>query len=203
MNEITNYYDRVEGQRAAWRMMVEQAEMLAQAQIIPQSYQKKPANLIAAGLRGQAFGWDLPTSMANFHIIEGTTSMRPEAMLGLVRSAGHSVLITASEDAATAVGARLDNGDTHTAIFNMKDAEMAGLQNKRNWKQYRSDMLQWRAVAKLCRALFGDVINGVSYVPDELGAVTDNNGDPVETHDNFDSDFIVAINAKKQLLEAC
>ena len=31
MNEITNYYDRVEGQRAAWRMMVEQAEMLAQA----------------------------------------------------------------------------------------------------------------------------------------------------------------------------
>jgi len=195
--------DRLD-KRTEWRMMVEQAEMLAQAQIIPRDYQKNPANLIAAGLAGQSFGWDIATSMRNFHIIEGTPSMRPEAMLGLVRGAGHSVEIEIGDGAARAVGVRADNGDQHTAMFDMNDAQAAGLTNKKNWKQYPSDMLQWRAVAKLCRALFGDVILGVSYVPEELGAVTNSRGEVVdscEVMDEFTS--VAAPQAKRRLLDAC
>ena len=195
--------DRVD-KRAEWRMMVEQAEMMAQAGIIPSAYQRNPANLIAAGLAGQAFGWDIATSIRNFHIIEGTTSMRPEAMLALVRGAGHSVEIDFSDGAARAMGTRADNGDEHTATFDMNDAAAAGLTNKKNWKQYQSDMLQWRAVAKLCRALFGDVILGVSYVPEELGAITDNRGDVVDEWEMMNEFVSVAApQAKQRLLDAC
>lgn len=210
MTEIAKYEeqalataDRVD-KRAEWRMMVEQAEMMAQAGIIPSAYQRNPANLIAAGLAGQAFGWDIATSIRNFHIIEGTTSMRPEAMLALVHRAGHSVNIDVVDGSARAIGVRADNGDKHTATFDMNDAQAAGLTNKKNWKQYPSDMLQWRAVAKLCRALFGDVILGVSYVPEELGVVTDSRGEVVDSWEMMDEFTAVAAPvAKRRLLDAC
>ena len=57
---------------------------------------------------------------------------------------------------------------------------MAGLANKKNWKQYQDAMLTWRAVSKLCRVLFPDVVLGAGYVPEELGGVVTETGDLVQ-----------------------
>lgn len=157
-----------------------QADMLAGSQIIPKAFQRKAPDIIAAGLAGRAYHWDVMTALRQFHVIEGTASLRPEAMLGLVRQAGHSVLVEFDGDAAVATGKRGDNGDEHVARFSMKDAAAAGLAGKRNWKQYQESMLTWRAVAKLCRVLFPDVVLGAGYVPEELGAVVDRDGDIVD-----------------------
>ena len=151
-------------------LVMKQAEMLANAQIIPASYRRKPADIVAAGLAGRMYGWDVMAAMRNFHVIEGTASMRPEAMLGLVRQQGHSVTFEVNEQRAVAIGKRCDTGDEHQAEFSLKDAEAAGLIGKRNWKQYTESMLTWRAVSKLCRILFPDVVLGAGYVPEELGA---------------------------------
>jgi len=162
-------------------LVMKQAEMLAQANIIPKAYQRKPADIVAAGLAGRAYGWDVMSAMRNFHVIEGTASMRPEAMLGLVRQVGHSVLIEVSGNKATATGKRCDTGDTHIAEFTTRDAEIAGLLQKRNWKQYGDAMLTWRAVSILCRVLFPDVVLGAGYVPEELGIEdTDGEGEIIE-----------------------
>jgi hypothetical protein len=78
---------------AHFDLVMRQSVMLADSTIIPRDYRKKPADIVAAGLAGRAYGWDVMTSMRQFHVIEGTASLRPESMLGLVRQAGHSVTV--------------------------------------------------------------------------------------------------------------
>ncbi len=159
-------------------LVCRQADMFAKSDIIPSAYRRKPADIIAAAMAGGAYGWDAMTSLRQFHVIEGSASMKPEAMLGLVRMAGHSVTVVNEPDAAVAKGKRCDTGDEHTATFTMKDAAAAGLAGKRNWKQYPDAMLTWRAVAALCRVLFPDVVLGAGYVPEEFGVEVNENGEP-------------------------
>lgn len=165
---------------ASFDLIMRQAEVLADSTIIPTAYRRKAADIVAAGLAGRAYGWDVMTSMRQFHVIEGTASLRPESMLGLVRQAGHSVTVETGETGAVAHGKRADTEDTHSASFTMQDAEVAGLANKKNWKQYQDAMLTWRAVSKLCRVLFPDVVLGAGYVPEELGGEVTETGELVE-----------------------
>ena len=150
-------------------LIKEQAKILARSGIIPKAYVGKENDIIAAALLGRSKGWDTMTSLLSIYVIEGSASMKPEAMLGLVRQAGHSVTVSVEGNKAIAKGKRYDTGDTHIAEFSTRDAEVAGLLQKRNWKQYGDAMLTWRAVSILCRVLFPDVVLGVSYVPEELG----------------------------------
>jgi hypothetical protein len=191
----------VENESDHFALVMKQAEMLANANIIPKAYQKKPADIVAAGLAGRAYGWDVMIAMRNFHVIEGTASLRPEALLGLVRQAGHSVLIEVNGNKATATGKRYDNGDTHTAEFTTHDAETAGLLQKRNWKQYGDAMLTWRAVSILCRVLFPDVVLGAGYVPEELGVEdTNHEGEIIEIDFMKDAEVAGVIELPKKLL---
>lgn len=160
-------------------LIMRQAQVLAESKIIPAAYRRQEADIVAAGLAGRAFGWDTMASMRNFHVIEGSASMKPEAMLGLVRQAGHSVSIENGDGVVTATGKRCDTGDEHSASFSLADAEAAGLAGKRNWKQYQESMLTWRAVSKLCRNLFSDVVLGAGYVSEELGADVGPQGVPL------------------------
>lgn len=200
-NTLTTLVEMNEGEHFA--LVMKQAEMLANANIIPKAYQRKPADIVAAGLAGRAYGWDVMSAMRNFHVIEGTASMRPEAMLGLVRQAGHSVMVEVSGRKAIATGKRIDSGDTHRAEFSMQDAEVAGLIQKRNWKQYGDAMLTWRAVSILCRVLFPDVVLGAGYVPEELGVEdTDQNGEIIEIDFMKDAQEAGVIEKPKELQTA-
>lgn len=176
-----------------FKLIMEQAEILSESRVVPAAYRGRAADIVAAGLAGRGFGWDVMTSMRTFHVIDGTASMRPEAMLGLVRRAGHSVTIEAHSDYVTATGIRSDNGDTHEATFTMEDAGTAGLAGKKNWQQYPEAMLTWRAVSKLCRNLFSDVVLGAGYVPEEVGADVYESGDPIR--------WISSAVAKKLLID--
>lgn len=190
----------------AFTDLVTMAEYLSNAFTIPKAYQRKPADIVAVGLAGQAYGWDLSTSMRCYHVIEGTASLKPEAMLALVRRHGHSVAVIMSNGKdgreACAHGKRADNGDEHTVVFSEADAKNAGLAGKKNWQQYLDSMLQWRAVSALCRFLFPDVVLGAGYTPEEIGADTMADGSPIES-DPFVPDTITSKVAKSELLEAC
>ena len=188
-------------------LMLRQADILAQSRIIPAAYRNRSADVVAAGLAGQAFGWDVMTSLRNYHVIEGTASLRPEAMLGLVRRAGHSVTLnlvaeTSGGRAAVASGKRADTGDEHTAKFSELDAKRAGLAGKKNWQTYLDSMLTWRAVSALCRVLFPDVVLGAGYVPEEIGGDVDSTGAPLED-DPFTDPTLPISEAKRRVLAAC
>lgn len=152
-----------------WSVISQQAEILARSDIVPRAYRGKPANVIAAAISGRSFGWDAMAAMRNCHVIEGQVSIKPEAQVGLVRAAGHSITGTSSSEAAEVTGKRGDTGDQMTVRWTLEDAKAAGLLGKSNWRQYPSDMLWARAVSQLCRRLFPDVTLGLSYTPDELG----------------------------------
>src|SRR5213078_4732335 len=87
-----------------WFLISAQADELAKSDIIPVAYRRKPANIIVAALTGRKWGWDVLTSMRNGHVIEGTWGMKPEAMVGLVRAAGHSVKAEIADTYATVTG---------------------------------------------------------------------------------------------------
>jgi hypothetical protein len=164
---------------AEFAIIQTQAETLAQSDIIPSAYRRRPANIIVAALTGRTHGWDVLTAMRNGHVIEGTWGMKPEAMLGLVRAAGHSVTGETKASGATVHGKRADTGDEMTVTFDMEDARAAGLAGKATWKQYPQMMCYWRAVGLLCRMLFSDVTLGV-HTTDELGAETDEDGGVID-----------------------
>lgn len=161
-------------------VIMRQADMLAQSDIIPKDYRRKPANIVVAAMTGRTFGWDAITAMRNGHVIEGTWSIKPEAMLALVRRAGHSVEGESSPTGATITGKRFDSGDTLTVTFDEADAKRAQLLNKNTWKQYPKSMYWARAVSQLCRMLFADVTLGLSYTPEELGAEVTEDGDIID-----------------------
>ena len=194
------------GGASSFDLLVRQADLLATSRIIPRAYQGRSADVIAAGLAGFSFGWDVMTSLRNYHVIEGTASLRPEAMLGLVRRAGHSVQLVLEGEGekrcAIAKGRRADNGDEHSSRFAISDAKTAGLAGKSNWKNYGDSMLTWRAVSALCRVLFPDVVLGAGYIPEEIGAEVGADGVPVE-EDPFSETLLNAGQAKRKLVEAC
>jgi len=178
---------------AEWALMNSQAEALATSDIIPSAYKRKPANVLVAALTGRQHGWDVMTSMNQGHVIEGRWGMKPEAMVGLVRQAGHSVTGEVRADGATVTGVRADNGDTMTFTFSLDDALRANLCRLKDgkpfarsqsgkplpWEQYPSTMCWWRAVGLLCRVLFSDVTMG-AHSAEELGASISEEGDVID-----------------------
>jgi hypothetical protein len=103
----------------------------------------------------------------NFHIIKGKIVMASHMMSDMIRRAGHSIkVIERSATRCVIDGVRRDNGDTYTETFSMEDAKLAGYLSSPNWQKIPRDMLYARAMARMGRILFGDVI-GNAYCPDE------------------------------------
>lgn len=99
--------------------------------------------------------------MSGFDIIQGKISMKPMMMNEMIRKAGHSVIIEKwGADECIVKGTRKDNGDTLTIRFTLKDAELAGLLGKDNYKKNPKNMLFARAMGNLGRMLFADIIGG-------------------------------------------
>lgn len=102
--------------------------------------------------------------------------MKSRLMSSLIRQKKH---IIQKDDADPTIciltGTRADTGETLTASFSMKDAELAGLDKNMNYKKFPKDMLFARALSRLARQLFADVI-GNCYVEGELENVKDETG---------------------------
>lgn len=78
-------------------------------------------------------------------------------------------------------------GILHTSTFTLEMAQQVkARENKQNitlaekstWKQYPQRMLSWRALGYLLDDVFSEVGTGL-YSPDEMGAVTDEDGVPI------------------------
>lgn len=109
-------------------------------------------------------------------IIEGNVEISARMMNAMIRRAGHSIQIKeSSSDKCVLSGRRCDNGDTATVVYSVGDAQQAGLiREKGGWKKSPTDMCFARAISRLARQLFPDVI-GIGYVEGEIsGESTDN-----------------------------
>lgn len=106
--------------------------------------------------------------MNGFDIIQGKISMKPMFMNEMIRKAGHSIVIDKWESTECIItGTRKDNGDKLSIRYTLKDAELAGLLGRDNYKKNPKNMLFARAMGNLGRMLFADIIGG-SYAEDEF-----------------------------------
>lgn len=100
--------------------------------------------------------------------IQGRVELSSRVMTQMIRQRGHSIQIKdLNKQRCTLIGKRCDNGDTMEVSFTWEDAKEAGLTGKAVWKSYCEDMLYARALSRLARRLFADVI-GTAYVEGEI-----------------------------------
>lgn len=101
--------------------------------------------------------------------IQGKIEISARLMNAMIRRAGHSITIKQCDSKICIMeGKRKDNGDSFTASFTIEDATKAGLAAKEVWRKYTEDMLYARAMSRLARRLFPDII-GTAYVEGEIG----------------------------------
>lgn len=103
--------------------------------------------------------------MAN---IMGKITIAPQLMNAMIRKAGHKLKIDSNDQRCIIEGIRKDTGEICTVSFSVEDARKAGLvKPSGGWEKYPSDMCFARALSRLARRLFPDVI-GMAYVEGEL-----------------------------------
>lgn len=133
-----------------------------------------PAKAVAIAAMGAEFGWPPMRSLQSIYLVEGRPTLSAQSMLALVLERCEHARVECLESSTATCklkARRYEDGAWLEVEFSADDARAAGLLGKRGkvWSAYRSDMLWARAVSRLCRRMFPDVIAG-AYVHGELDA---------------------------------
>lgn len=150
-----------------------------------------PGKVMLMAETGDMLGIHPMAALVGVHIIEGRPSISANLMGGLVRKAGHKLRVQTQgsiEDGtleATATLVREDDPDYPFVVtWNVGKATRAGLlpgKESSNWRKYPDAMMKARAISEVIREGAPDVLMGGNvYTPEEMGAVVDEQGEPVE-----------------------
>jgi hypothetical protein len=147
---------------------------IANTDFVPRALRGNTAAILAAVLTGRELGMGPMEALRTIDVIDGRPSPSAEWMVGKVFEAGHVIAaVEQTADHCTVEGRRFRDGEQVAEMrftFTIEMAKRAGLANKNNWKHYPEAMLYWRAVSQLCRQFFPDVLQGLKYLPEELGS---------------------------------
>lgn len=157
------------------------AKVLADSNLLPAYLRGKPANVLVILQGARALDVSAFWALQSMHVIEGKLGMAAELMRALVIRAGHSVrVLERSEKRAVVEIKRSDRDTPYRAEFTMEDAKNAKLLGKdgSGWSKYPKSMLVARATSIAVRDECPDVMFGVVYTPEELGAAVDADGEP-------------------------
>lgn len=139
-------------------------------------------------LYGHERGLGLTASCEYVQIIHGRPALSPAGALALIHGSGLIEEWQIEESPGSSrIRIRRRGGLEYEAAFTTADAQQAGLiQPGNTWEKYGQDILFWRAVGRVTRRLFGDVIGGM-YNAVELGAVVDADGNVVASTQSAES----------------
>lgn len=150
---------------AAWQL----ANKVAGTDFAPKSLRGKPEAVLACILTGHEVGLSPMRSLALIHVVDGRPAMAAELMRALVLEAGHDIWIEEQTSTRVTIGGQRAGSSRETKVtWTMDDAKRANLSGKQNWRSYPRAMLLARATSELCRAVFPDVLSGISHTIEEL-----------------------------------
>lgn len=147
----------------------ELAGELSTAESLPTALKKKSADILATILAGSELGLQPMQALRSIHLIEGRPTLAANAIAALVRKSGvceYLRTVNSTNDVCTIETKRKGDPEPESRSYTIKDAQLAGLLDRPNWKRHPKSMLYARCVSQLCRAVFPDVILGV-YETDE------------------------------------
>lgn len=162
-----------------WETIRDQSSVLIKTGFLPQSI-KTPEQAMAIILTGRELGIGTMAALNTINVIQGKPTVSPQLMLALINRSGQVEDIQITGDATSGITCMMKRrGRTaHSSHFGPKEAASMGLNSKDNYKKQPATMYKWRAVADCARAVFPDIILGL-YTPDEMGAVTDIDGEVI------------------------
>ena len=180
---------------------------------------------------GVMLGLHPMAALQGIDVIEGHPTLKPALMTALIRKAEFSLRIQETgtvgggDIACTATLIRPDDPDfPYTSTWTPADALLAGLidsytqgpdgvwvllardkdSKPKPWEKWTKRMLRWRAVGDVGSAGAEDVLMGMHYTPEELGADVDQEGGmlalPASTEPVEDWEALIAAAATKDEL---
>jgi hypothetical protein len=160
-----------------WNMLKEQASMMVKTGFLPRTIDT-PEKAIAIALKGRELGIPPMQAFSHIHIIDGKPTISAELMLSQIWKHCPKAVIDylESTDMKCVIEAKRPGHKATKFAYTIDEANKAGLLNKANWRGYPAAMLRARTVAIVARALFPDAIMGCSHIPEELGAIVDEEG---------------------------
>lgn len=124
---------------------------------------------------GAELGFSPMRALSSVTVINGRAGLMGEAAIAKIHESGVCTVPPvirhegAGDDRRGVVSfQRKDSPERIECSFSVADAKRAGLWGKNGtWSLYPDDMLEWRAVARMCKRYFGDVLMGL-VVAEEL-----------------------------------
>ena len=184
------------------------AKELSESGLLPAEYRKNPANVLFAVEYGLMLGIHPMSAITGIHVIDGKPSASAALMSALVRDAGHRLRVSVTGTVeggdlkATARLTRKDDPDfTFEAVWTIDRAVRAelvesyrqgtdgkwvlkattGSRGKAgNWQKYPEAMAKARAISEVVREACEEVLCGVRYTPEELGAMVNEDGNVID-----------------------
>ena len=179
---------------------IQQTNLIISALLQTSHYKRKsPEELYIIVQKARSMGIN-PLDALNggmYCIAGGKVEISAQMMNSIIRSKGHSIqqnLEKSSSTCCSLIGKRADNGDTWTVSFSIEDARRAGIVKENGpWTKYPEQMLFARALSKLARQLFADIIMD-AYVEKEISDAPGlyepiENADPVQIYISQDQLF--------------
>lgn len=183
---------------AALDEKVEYCRLLADSGLLPAQYRKQPANVLYAVEYGEMIGVPAMAAINGVHVIKGKPTASASLISALVRRAGHKLRV--GFDSARQMGwaeiVRADDPEfTYRSEWDLERAVTAELCVIRDgkpyavdkdgetlpWKKFFPSMTKARAITEVARDACEEVLFGLHYTPEELGAQVDEDGLPTLT----------------------
>ena len=164
-----------------WRLMWDMGKTLVASRFLPKAIDT-PEKALAIMLKGRELGWPPMRSFQHIHVIEGKPTLSAEGMLALIyeKVPGAVIRIVETSNERCVIDAGRPGQEPTRFPFTIEDAQRAQVMGKDNWRKYPRAMLRARAISEMARATFPDALMGCSYVPEELGAIVNEDGEVID-----------------------
>jgi hypothetical protein len=133
--------------------------------MVPQAY-KTPEAILIAVLFGRELGFSPLRSLYMISVIQGAPTINAMGMKALALSKGGRIK-TIHWDLTSCVLCGIRGEWEEEVEYTWKDAEIAGLVGKDNWRKNPRAMLYARAVSIVCRNQWSDLLGGI-YSTEEM-----------------------------------
>ena len=139
------------------------ANIMAESDLIPKEFQKKPANVLVAVQLGMELGVAPMQAIQNIAVINGRPVIWGDLLPAIVLASGLMEQFEETQDDKEGRCTVKRKGMAPiTRTFTIDEAKKAGLIDRSDaWKKYPRRMMQMRARAFALRDMFADLLKGV------------------------------------------
>ena len=190
-NELTQH---VVGMPETLQDKLEMANVFVKSNLMPKGFDQPEKVVIALEL-GHELGLPPLISVMNIAVINNIPTLKADMMVALAMRSG-----IVEDIKIEFIGQELGNDDDFgckvtivrkgietpfVSIFTRRDAKVAGLFHKENWKRYEKRMLKHRAMAFAIRDSIPELFSGI-YLPDEIEDIDIQSQDRYEQNDDHE-----------------